>query len=138
MLVEKRGDLFTTADPAIAHCIAADAVLTRGIAVAVKQRFPAVHHLRPFSAQIGQVIPVWDTKIIFNLVTKQHHYDKPTLLAIHWALVQLREVATGLGIRQISLPTIGSGLDGKRYLDVRPLLVDVFMNSDILVTVYIR
>ncbi len=133
---ERAGNLFSSPDPALAQCISADAHMGRGIAVAVKNRFPTVRDIKPYQAKVGQVVVCQDSKAILNLVTKPFFHSKPTLASIHWCLIQMRELALELGILQVSIPRISCGLDKQNWLEVRDILSKVFDHSPIQVTVY--
>jgi len=96
----------------LAHCISADAKMSAGIALEFGRRFKQRPQILAKSPQVGEAVAVaYGNRMIFNLVTKEKYYQKPTLGTMAAALKSMAEKAKKLGIKKISMPKIGSGLD---------------------------
>lgn len=146
---EVNKDLFTTSDDyALAHCISADFALGAGIAKEFDKNFCCRDHL--FSIFKASWTPRWDktkerfrggsvvifdTRTIFNLVTKRNYYDKPTLTTINNALIWMKEQCEMLNINKVAMPRIGCGLDRQKWSDVKALIEAVFSDTDIEILV---
>ena len=89
-LVEKKMNLFTVPDKYyFAHCISADYALGAGIAVEFQKRF----HLKEKLNDCGTHIYPDCIKIdrVFNLVTKNKYWNKPTLLSLQHSLEYMKK-----------------------------------------------
>ena len=87
---------------------------------------------------IGSVISFYDTNLnqyIFNLVTKENYYDKPTYYNLSVALYTLRFVILKHNIRLINLPKLGCGLDQLSGKSVLRQIIEVF--SDVTVKIHL-
>jgi hypothetical protein len=88
-IIEKLGDLFAEPDAnCLAHCISEDCRMGAGIAAQFAARFGAHDYRRRTKAlekSVGEiaVLASPDAKrVIYNLITKKHYYDKPTLATL--------------------------------------------------------
>lgn len=149
---EEKRDLFTMPnDYTLAHCISADFKLGAGIAKEFDRRFLCRDHL--FSEFRASWIPRWDktkerfrggsiiiydTRPIFNLVTKRNYWDKPTLTTIKNALIWMKEQCEMLNIHKVAMPRIGCGLDRQKWSDVKRIIEDVFGDTDIEIVVCVK
>lgn len=136
------GDLFTTSED-IVHCISADCALGAGIAKEINNRFQTKAKLYPYRREILQHFKAEGgvavrTGRIINLVTKEHYYDKPTYQTLACALYGLKRLCTRYNIKKLSMPAIGCGLDKLDLAEVEDLIHQVFIDSDIEVTMYIK
>ena len=100
---------------AIAHCISADAKMSKGFAETICTRISGLQEFcrksKPF---VGSVIPFWDdesNRFIYNLVTKNKFYEKPTLKNLGTTLENMKGFALLNNLDTITMPKIGSGLD---------------------------
>lgn len=119
---EIKGDLFTSKN-SLAHCVSADFVMGRGIAVGFKTRFGRVQELLQQGKGIGEVAYLRDNdRYIFYLVTKDKYYQKPTYLALDSCLKNLSELCHELKICQIDMPLIGCGLDRLSWNRVKTMI----------------
>ena len=86
-MVEKKGDLFTCAtDGALAHCISRDCKMTKGIAKLFKKHFSSIKLIKKDSSDVGSIIVTKENeRFIYNLVTKEKYFQKPTYRA-EWIL----------------------------------------------------
>eukprot|EP01095_Lingulamoeba_sp_RSL-Kostka_P013981 TRINITY_DN594_c0_g4_i1.p1 TRINITY_DN594_c0_g4~~TRINITY_DN594_c0_g4_i1.p1 ORF type:complete len:200 (-),score=52.34 TRINITY_DN594_c0_g4_i1:54-653(-) len=165
---EKYGDLFSTNDEALAHCVSRDLVMSKGIAVFFKKYYQNVRELEEQNIKIGGCGYLFfedgkkpenyieneeneeetDDKPkphthIFYLVTKEKYFNKPTYKSIRASLLSMRDIIVEKGIKHISIPLIGCGLDRLRWtsespraLSVKKILEEVFEEVDISITVY--
>ena len=134
------GDLFQVDKKYyLAHCISADFALGKGIAVEFNKRYDMKKKLH------NQFIvndDCWPTCYmidnVFNLVTKEKYWHKPTYQTLHGALVDMRKHIERYDIKYVAMPMIGSGLDRLEWLKVSEIIKDVFKNSDIEILVVRR
>ena len=135
---EERRDLFTVGDEYyFAHCISADFALGAGIAVEFNRRFKCRDLLMNFYNssvynEPGYVLP---TGRVFNLVTKQKYWQKPTYKTIRLALEDLKEALRIRKITKIAMPKIGCGLDRLEWEIVKRMIQYIFADTDIEVLV---
>ncbi|KAJ8983229.1 hypothetical protein NQ317_005318 [Molorchus minor] len=80
--IEEQRDLFQVpAEFALAHCVAQDLQMSRGIAAAFKEKFGNVDELRRQRPEVGDVLQLGGdetSRRVFYLVTKHLSRDKPT------------------------------------------------------------
>lgn len=125
-------DLFTVDSKYhLAHCISADAKMGAGIAVQFKKRFNLAS-LYQMNLAIGQAIHV---ERVFNLITKQNYWEKPTYDSLRRTLINMRNHAVEQNITHIAMPTIGAGLDRLSWDKNRIIIQDVFRRTDISIVV---
>ena len=116
-----------------AHCISSDAAMGKGIAPLFVDHFPNLESLRSpdMHLQIGKVYLV-DT--VFNLITKERYYHKPTMRDMTKCLKDLARQCVELGVKDLYFPKLGCGLDKLLWTDVQPALLSVFKDVDIKLT----
>jgi len=128
---EKKANIFKLCDERyyLAHCISADAKLGAGIAVQFEKEFNLRQDLLPMTPipypsciQIGRV---------FNLVTKSRYSDKPTLSSLQNAVIQMRILAVKENVTKIAMPKIGCGLDRLSWINVKPIILGTFADTNI-------
>lgn len=119
----------------LAHCISADFALGAGIAKQFEERYGMRKMLK---LQYGDVDwwNLWGPTClccsnVLNLVTKEHYYNKPTLLTLCTALTDMKRLCTERGFSKIAMPHIGCGLDRLNWDDVRALIQKVFSDTNI-------
>ena len=145
---EIEGDLFIEFENqpescAYAHCISANLALSAGIAVDFRNRYKnRFDELRDQHPTVGNIV-IWKKlsdsvlPLVYNLVTKPIHYDKPTLESLEKSLIAMRDHACNNGITEIRMPTIGCGLDKLKWKDVKEKLKQIFNNTGIVIKVFI-
>ena len=112
---EVQQDLFTVPQGYyLAHCISGDYALGAGIA----KKF----------ANVGRALLVDN---VFNLVTKQRCFHKPTYDSLYDTLIDMRELCADFGITKLAMPLIGCGLDKLDWEQVKDVIDDVFNETDI-------
>lgn len=139
---EVKGDLFNAPQGCyLVHCISGDYALGAGIA----KKFNEVYDMR-FKLHRNFPIPDGEkyTNVgkallidnVFNLVTKPRCYHKPTYATLFDTLYDMREQCEDLGVKKLSMPLIGCGLDKLEWSEVKETIKEVFDDMDIEITVY--
>lgn len=139
--VEKR-DLFTLTDTHyLAHCISSDFGMGAGIAVQFNKRFNMREKLLldfpngwiddKGHGYIGVIVE----DNVFNLVTKEKYWHKPTYSTITRSLVDMRDYCELHDINKIAMPKIGCGLDRLQWNKVENIIKDIFKETDIEILV---
>lgn len=123
---------------AIAHCISADFALGAGVAKQIDDVFGMRAMLRTkwdfmdFNTDGPYCAPCLN---VYNLVTKEKYWHKPTLDSLREALLDMRATAREDGVKKIAMPRIGCGLDRLSWEDVKPMIQEVFADTDIEILV---
>ncbi len=104
---EKR-DLFSMPQgTCFAHCISLDFALGAGIAVEFNKRYNMSKRLRNLGeGYVGGVVKIDN---VFNLITKEKCYQKPTYESLRNSLEEMRKIAFEEEIELIAMPKIGAG-----------------------------
>lgn len=133
---EKR-DLFTVPQGwYLAHCISADFALGAGIAKTFDEVYDMRYKLHlnypDYKYSGGHALLVDN---VFNLVTKEKCYYKPSYQSMKEALEHMKLMIDDYHISKLALPRIGSGLDRLEWPKVLDVIEEVFVNSDIEILV---
>lgn len=132
---EQKKDLFSVdSNYYLAHCISADFGMGKGIVVEFNKRFDMKNKLKQLYPNYLQTWTNGDCLKegkVFNLITKERYYDKPTLMTFKNALIKLKETCLEENITKIAMPKIGCGLDQLNWNDVKRLLFETFEDTDI-------
>lgn len=130
---EIKEDLFNTPSTyALVHCISKDCGMGAGIAVQFNKKFKLKMPLLARNPQVGQAVMYQtDSRTVFNLITKQNYWHKPTYATLLKTLEDMREQVVKHDIKQIAMPKIGCGLDKLEWHMVRKLIEDVFRDVDV-------
>lgn len=138
---ETQKDLFTVPQGYyLAHCISGDYALGAGIANTFDQVYNMRFKLhRDYAipdgekyANVGRALLVDN---VFNLVTKQRCFHKPTYDSLYETLVDMKEQCENFDIEKIAMPLIGCGLDRLDWEQVKDVIEDVFGDTDIEILV---
>ncbi|KAJ8940405.1 hypothetical protein NQ318_009334 [Aromia moschata] len=138
---EEPRDLFKTPpDFCLAHSVAADLRMSRGIVLTFKKTFGQLQELRRQRPEVGRVLQITvaqqeKERSIFYLVTKQLSHHKPTYQNIWDTLVELRDVLLSQNISSLAIPKIASGLDGLDWRVIRSMLEVLFRFTGIEILV---
>ena len=133
---EETRDLFTVPQGYyLAHCISGDYSLGAGIAaqfVDIYNMRYKLHRNYPIPdgekfANVGEALLVDN---VFNLVTKDRVYHKPTYDTLIETLEDMKEQCENLDIDKIAMPRIGCGLDGLSWDTVEEIIKEVFEDTD--------
>ena len=137
-----KGNMFDhiTDQDFVAHCISSDFALGAGIAKEINERYNVKEILTTnpsykisFKDNQGYVLV---TGQVFNLVTKQKYFHKPTYTSLENALVKLADLLKYRHIDTIHMPKIGCGLDKLDWNIVFHIICRIFTESGINVCIY--
>ena len=125
-----RGDILNSRR-SFAHCISSNMKMSKGLTWQIVKYYPEMLQSQEFAQKppIGSVISFYDTNLnryIFNLVTKENYYYKPTYYNLSVGLHTLRFVILKHNIRSINLPKFGCGLDQLSEKSVLRQIIEVF------------
>ena len=133
---EISGDLFTSTD-SLCHCISSDFRLGRGIARIFRRKYPRIMELQ--NLQIGRGGFVYlsvGRRYVYNLITKDRYYQKPSYVDLRRSLESMRSHVVSRGVSRISIPRLGCGLDQLEWSVVKQILFEVFVDCNLVITVY--
>ena len=138
-----QGDLFRDKTAKFGHWVSSDLAMSAGIATQFVRLHPELAKLGPnyrtlkaafliahFSSQNGN----W----IYNLVTKNSHYDKPTYYNLRKSLCRMKSHMLTYEIKEINLPQIGCGLDKLEWARVFSIILCLFANTGIRVNIFLQ
>lgn len=130
----RKQDLFDVGeDFHLAHCISADYALGAGIAVEFQRRYQLREQLKQIGT--GTYPDCILTGRVFNLITKQNYWNKPTYDALEETLHLLLHTAGCANVHKIAMPRIGCGLDRLHWPRVLKVLEDVFQHANMHILV---
>lgn len=133
---EKR-DLFTMPQGYyLAHCISSDFALGAGIA----KTFDSVYNMRfklfknypDYKYNGGDALLIAN---VFNLVTKDKYWHKPTYKSVREALEMMKEQMDFVGATKLAMPKIAAGLDRLEWQKVYDIICEVFEDTDIEIVI---
>lgn len=122
----------------LAHCISADYALGAGIAKIFNEVYNMRHKLHRDYGQfdgdeaVGHALLVEN---VFNLVTKEGCYMKPTYDTLREALIDMKEQCEEMELLRVAMPLIGCGLDGLEWDKVKEIIKETFDNTDIKILI---
>lgn len=133
---EINGDLFSRKmndKDYYVHCISRDYACGAGIAKEFNKRYGLTRKLRE--------LPITDVMIVenvFNLVTKQKYWQKPTYKSLTDSIIYLKELILFMkgNVETLVMPRIGCGLDKLEWNKVKKIIKSVFDDTDIKIEVY--
>jgi len=131
-LTEIKQDLFRIPnDYYLAHCISDDFALGAGIAVEFNKRYKMSHKLKQIYPNglggIGCIL----VDNVFNLITKEKYYNKPTYNSLRRALESMFDQCNKLEVKKLAMPKIGCGLDRLQWGEVKKIIEEIFSGLDI-------
>jgi O-acetyl-ADP-ribose deacetylase (regulator of RNase III) len=135
---EIEGDLFSSTD-SICHCVSACLHMGKGIAPIFKERFKRVDELKRQNAKPGEMCSLYipdEDRYIYYLVTKEKYYNKPTYTTLEGSLTEMRDHCFENGIRRLSMPLLGCGLDRLEWDQVKKIIHRLFEPIGMHITVY--
>lgn len=101
-------------------------VMGAGLALAFKQRYPAMFRAYRAACTAGEVRPgklhIWRSPWIVNFPTKRHWRDASRYDDVAAGLDALRTYVAPLGPVSVALPALGCGRGGLDWLRVRELI----------------
>lgn len=140
---EEVRDLFSVPEEYyLAHCISADFGMGKGIVVEFNKRFNMKQVLQTkypdFLNQWSHHNWMYQCILegrVFNLVTKERYFHKPTYDSMYGALLTMKHIVEQLGITKIAMPIIGCGLDRLNWDIVKYYIRQVFSDTDVEILV---
>lgn len=143
------GDILLSKSQLIAHGVAPNDNFAQGLALSLRERWPAMYKdFRHFcQIQHPKAGEVWlwagaEGVQIANLLTQEAAYGhgekpgkaSPTL--VNHALRSLRKVIESESIASVALPRLATGVGGLDWSEVKPLIENQLGEMDIPITVY--
>lgn len=119
----------------LVQCISSDCKLGAGIAVDFEKNFQLREGLLSLDEYLRRHPQCLYYKGIFNLVTKERAWDKPTYADFTESLRIMRRQCERLDIHNLAMPKIGCGKDRLRWIEVQRILGEVFGDTDINILV---
>ena len=148
MITKVRGDILLSGAQAIAHGVAPHDHFNQGLALALRERHPAMakdfrHYCHQQNPKAGHAW-LWagPERVIINLMTQDPapdnnaHPGKATTHNIIHALKELRRILQSDSISSVALPRLATGVGGLEWSDVEPLIESHLGDLDIPVVVY--
>lgn len=149
MIHEVAGDILLTKAQAVAHGVAPSDHFESGLALALRERWPAM--TKDFRHYVSQTHPkpgelwMWGNVggvRIFNLLTqegKHEHGAKPgraTLSNVSHCLRRLRHELEKEQVKSLAMPKLATGVGGLQWTDVHPLIVQHMGDMPISIYLY--
>ena len=120
----------------LAHCISADFTLGAGVAKAFdsvyNMRFKLFKHHPDYEFNGGDVLLVDN---VFNLVTKNTRWDRPTYDSLRESLEMMREYMEFLDVTKLAMPKICCGRDRLSWDEVYDIICEVFEDTDVEIVI---
>ena len=120
----------------LAHCISADFALGAGIAKVFdnvyNMKFKLYRNYDNYEYHGGDALPIDN---VFNLVTKQKCWHKPTYDSLRESLEMMKEQLDFLGATKLAMPKIASGVDRLDWNRVYDIICEVFEDMDIEIVI---
>lgn len=135
---EIKGDLFKVSDDyTLVHCISSCCKMAAGIATQFVKRNPEMKEtLQRMKPQVGEALLYeGDNYNVFNLITKEFYYNKPTRENFNRTIQELKLQCLSHHITKLAMPLIGSGLDNLSWEVSSKFIQEVFADTDIEILV---
>lgn len=148
MIKEVTGDILLSKAELIAHGIAPNDHFGQGLALALREKHPALHkdfrhHIHQSHPKCGEVW-LWegDGIKIANLFTQEaalsekSHPGKATLANVNHCLHALKKIIAAKKIKSLSLPKLASGVGGLEWEEVKKLITSILGDGEVKVVIY--
>ncbi|MCB9990959.1 MAG: macro domain-containing protein [Rhodospirillales bacterium] len=148
MIKKVSGDILLTKAQAIAHGVAPHDHFNQGLALALRERFPAMakdfrHYCHQENPKPGESW-LWGGAegVIVCLMTQEPaadakgHPGKATTGYVGHALKALRKIIDDENLQSVALPRIATGVGGLDWGEVEPLIEQYLGDLDIPVIIY--
>ena len=148
MITRVHGDILLSEANAIAHGVAPHDHFDQGLALALRERFPAMakdfrHYCHQQNPKPGNAW-LWagPEKVVVNLMTQEPapdnkaHPGKANIQNVNHALKSLCGIIEEQGITSIALPRLATGVGGLEWINVEPLIEKHLGDLRIPVIVY--
>ena len=121
----------------LVHCISSDFKLGAGIAVEFNKRYSMRQKL--FSTnQISKYPNCILVDNVFNLVTKELYYLKPSYCSLQRSLDLMKNIVVENNIKLLAMPKIGCGLDRLQWDKVKFMIEETFADLDVEIIICIK
>jgi O-acetyl-ADP-ribose deacetylase (regulator of RNase III) len=135
MIIDVQGDILLSKAAAIAHGVAPNDHFDSGLALSLRQQWPAMvkdfrHHCQTTHPKAGELW-AWtgaDGRRVINLMTQAAAYghgEKPGAAStenVNHALRALAKLVVAEKIESLALPRLATGVGGLDWRDVKPLI----------------
>lgn len=149
-----KGDIFKRKNCYYAHCISRDSALGAGIAVEFNKRYNMSKTLKEMGKEYPETLKQKCIRVdnVFNLITKDKYWEKPTYDSLREALLEMKETIEGKlycneyykviddrlvdkNINKLVMPKIGCGLDKLSWDKVESMIKEIFedLNIEIII-----
>lgn len=148
MIIKVQGDILLSEAQAIAHGIAPHDHFNQGLALQLRENFPAMakdfrHYCNQHNPKAGHAW-LWagPEKVIINLMTQgaaldqNAHPEKANAHNVSYALKELRQLIESEGLTSIALPKLATGVGGMDWSEIEPLIEKRLGDLKIPVIVY--
>ncbi len=141
----KTGYLLDSED-SVATSVSQDFAMAVGIPKEFREKFGHVQFLFNQRCQVGEVAVLPERMIegtsegpreVYYLITKMRYFKKPEYDDVERCMVEMQKLATSIGVKRISIPRIGCGMDKLSWRRVYAIIDAAFKESDITITVYL-
>ena len=140
---EEVRDLFSVPEEYyLAHCISADFGMGKGIVIEFNKRFDMKRKLQ---SKYPDYVNEWHRNKyvascifedgVFNLVTKERYFHKPTYESMREALWHMKVQCQFNNITKVAMPIIGCGLDRLQWDKVSEIIKEIFKDTNIEILV---
>ena len=149
MITKVRGDILLSDAKAIAHGVAPHDHFNQGLALALRERHPAMakdfrHFCHQDNPKPGHAW-LWagPERVVINLMTQEPapdnkaHPGKATAHNVNHALKELRTIIEQEKISSVALPKLATGVGGLDWDEVEPLIESQLGDLGIPVIVYV-
>jgi len=143
------GDILLTDAEAIAHGIAPSDHFKQGLALSLREQWPALYKDFRHYCQMKHPVPgeVWSWKgvngpYIISLMTQEapeshdSHPGKASLPNVNHALKNLSHEISEKGLKSVAISKLATGVGGLSWEDVKPMIEKYFSDSNAVVYVY--
>jgi len=149
MIHEVEGDILLTGAQVIAHGVAPNDPMDQGLALALHERYPAMHkdyhhwchnaHPKPGEAWMWG--GAGNVRIV-NLLTQGGGYDgakpdKATTSNVNSSLRALKKMCAKEEFTSLALPRLATGVGGLNWDEVKPLIHSQLGDLDMPVFIYV-
>ena len=140
----KEGYLLDTKD-SVAISMSADCAMQVGLPADMKKHFGHEDYIFSQRCGVGKtaVLPPGKTRTkkvnqhAYYLMTKLRYFTKPSLNDVESCMMDMARHAQLNGVRDISMPRIGCGMDKLSWKKVYAIIDTVFRRTDITITIYL-
>ena len=151
MIHEVEGDILLSKAQAIAHGVSPNDDFHQGLALALREHWPALYkdfrHFCQVSTPSPGTLWTWSGsggQRIVNLFTQEsagrHHGSHPgraTVAHVNHCLRELHKLAVAEQWKSLALPRLATGVGGLDWKDVKPLIQQHLGSLDAKVIVYV-